>query len=269
MKRCFTSFFVFVAAAFAADTRASQFLFGASVYPELQTREEWNRMLDEFQKAHFNVVRVSESSWGNLETGPGQYNFAWLQQFLDDLNRHGMKAILGTSSYIAPQWLAAKNPDVLVQPRPGQRIHPMARKAACLNHPEYRQAVRRYVSALGRAFKDHPAVIGWQLDNEIEAVVGRVCYNPACERAWHQWLRERFGSLEEFNRRLNLVSWGMQVDSLDLVPQPGETVEGVRRLPALQLASLHFRRDVILNFFAEQTAALREAGVQQWITTDC
>src|SRR5438105_826997 len=40
-----------------------RFLYGASVYPELQTREEWNRMLDEFQKARFTVVRVSESSW--------------------------------------------------------------------------------------------------------------------------------------------------------------------------------------------------------------
>lgn len=248
-----------------------QFLFGASTYPELQTREEWNRMLDVFQKARFKLVRVSESSWGNLETGPGRYNFDWLRTYLDDLQKRGMKAVLGTSSYIAPQWLAAKNPDVLVELQPGQKVHPMARKAACLNHPAYREALRRYLLALGSAFRDHPAVIGWQLDNEIEFIVGRPCYNAACERAWHAWLKKTYGTPAEFNRRLNLVSWGMEVDSFDDVPQPRGIVEGPAGrlgLPALSLANLHFRRDVILDFFAEQAATLREAGVKQWITTD-
>ena len=252
-----------------ANSLPDQFLFGASVYPELQTREEWNRMLDEFQKAHFKVVRVSESSWGNLEIAPEKYNFGWLRDFLDDVHRRGMKAILGTSSYIAPQWLSAKNPDMLVEQRPGERVHPMARKAACMNHPLYRKAVHRYILAIGRAFKDHPAVIGWQLDNEIEFMVGRPCYNPACEGAWHDWLKKTYHTPEEFNRRLNLVSWGMEVSSLDDVPQPRGGIEGGGvRLPALQLANLHFRRDVVLNFFIEQTQALREAGVKHWITTD-
>jgi beta-galactosidase len=258
-------------AAAERKTLPDEFLFGASVYPELQTREEWNRMLDDFQKARFNVVRVTESSWGNLETAPGQFNFGWLRQFLDDLDRRGMKAILGTSSYIAPQWLSARNPDMLVELHPGWKAHPMARKAACLNHPEYRHAVRRYVLSLGRAFKDHPAVIGWQLDNEIEFVVGRPCYNAACERAWREWLKRTYRTADEFNRRLHLVSWGMKVDSLDNVPQPRSGIEGGPdriRLPALALANLHFRRDVILEFFAEQTAALREVGVKHWITTD-
>src|SRR6185437_2804663 len=252
---------------FAAPKPApAQFLYGASVYPELQTRAEWNHMLDLFEKAHFKVVRVGESSWGNLETAPGQYNFGWLKDFLDELNRRGMKAILGTSSYIAPQWLAAKHPEILVETQPGLRVHSMSRKAACLNHPLYRQAVHNYVLALGRAFKDHPAVIGWQLDNEIEFLVDKVCYNPACDRAWHAWLHKTYHTPEEFNRRLDLVSWGMRYASLDDVAQPTVTLDN--GLPALKLAHLHFQRDTILEFFREQAATLREAGVKQWITTD-
>ena len=45
----------------------STFLYGASVYPEIQTEAETARMLDLFQAAGFNTVRVGESSWGNLE----------------------------------------------------------------------------------------------------------------------------------------------------------------------------------------------------------
>jgi beta-galactosidase len=267
----FLLFLIACSAAAEVRTLPDAFLFGASVYPELQNREEWNRMLDEFQKAKFNVVRVTESSWGNLEMAPGKYNFGWLKDFLDDLHKRGMKAVLGTSSYIAPQWLTARNPDTLVVLSSGEKIHPMARKAACLNHPEYRKAVRRFVLALGSAFKDHPAVIGWQLDNEIEFVLNRPCYSAACDRAWRVWLEKNYGKPAEFNRRLYLVSWGMQVDSFDDVPQPRAGIEGgpgTIWLPALSLANLHFRRDVILDFFKEQTDTLREAGVKQWITTD-
>ena len=85
----------------------TEFHYGASVYPELQTRAEWNAMLDHFQRAQMNCVRVSESSWGNLETASGHYDFGWLQNFLDDLEKRKMRAILGTGSYVPPQWLAA------------------------------------------------------------------------------------------------------------------------------------------------------------------
>lgn len=253
-------------AACAADVKIDRFLYGSSVYPELQTRAEWNRMLDEFQKAHMTVVRASESSWGNLETAPGRYNFGWLKEFLDDAHRRGIRVILGTSSYIIPQWLYEQNPGIQMELEPGVPVHPHSRHSVCLNHPFYRAAVARYVTALGRAFKDHPAVIGWQLDNEIEHKVNRVCYNAECQRAWRRWLIKNFATAEEFNRRLLLESWGMKVTRLEQVPLPGRQVDG--SLPALRLANLRFRRDTILEFFAEQTKALRDAGVRQWITTD-
>jgi beta-galactosidase len=249
--------------------KISEFFFGASVYPELQTRDEWNAMLDYFQQAQMNCVRVSESSWGNLQTASGRFDFGWLQHFLDDLEKRKMHAILGTGSYVPPQWLAAGNPEILIQLHPGVKAHPMARHAPCLNHPLYRDALRKYILAIGKEFKDHPTVIGWQLGNEQEGSVKRICYNPACEGAWRDWLRKTYHTPEEFNRRLDLVSWGMKVDSLDEVPQPGEGVEeSGAQIAALTLAHRHFRRDVLLNFFVIQAQALREAGVQQWILTD-
>ncbi len=246
-----------------------EFFFGASVYPELQTRDEWNAMLDHFQQAQMNCVRVSESSWGNLETASGRYDFGWLQHFLDDLEKRKMRAILGTGSYVPPQWLAAGSPEILIQSHPGVKAHPMARHAPCLNHPLYRSALRQYILAIGKEFKDQPTVIGWQLGNEEEGSIKQICYNPACEGAWRDWLRKTYHTPEEFNRRLDLVSWGMKVDSLDRVPQPGEGVEeSGAQIAALTLAHRHFRRDVLLNFFLMQAQALREAGVQQWILTD-
>ena len=252
-----------------SQLKVGEYFFGADVYPELQTHAEWNQMLDHFQRAQMNAVRVSESSWGNLETASGKYDFGWLRDFLDDLERRKMKAILGTGSYVPPQWLAAGNPDILAQLHPGVKAHPMARHAPCLNHPLYRSVLREYILAMGKAFQEHPTVIAWQLGNEQEGAVTRLCYNPACEKAWREWLKKTYRTPEEFNRRLNLVSWGMKVRSLDEVPQPGEGVEeSGKEIAALSLAHRHFRRDVLLGFFAMQAEALREAGVKQWIITD-
>ena len=249
--------------------KISDFLFGASVYPELQTRDEWNSMLDHFQRAHMTCVRLTESSWGNIEIASGKYDFGWVRSFLDDLQKRNMKAFLGTGSYVPPQWLAAGNPEILMQLHPGVKAHPMARHAPCWNHPLYRQALRDYILAVGKEFKDHPTVIGWQLGNELEFNIPRICYNPACEQAWRAWLKKTFHTPDELNQRLNLVSWGMKVRSLDEIPQPGEGVEesGVE-ISALSLAHRHFRRDVLADFYSMQARALREAGVSQWIFTD-
>jgi beta-galactosidase len=252
-----------------SQLQVREFFFGADVYPELQSRAEWNQMLDHFQRAHMNAVRVTESSWGNIETASGQYDFAWARSFLDDLEKRKMKAILGTGSYVPPQWLAAGNPEILVQLHPGVKAHPMARHAPCLSHPLYRKALREYILALGKEFKDHPTVIAWQLGNEMEGSVTRICYNPACQKAWTEWLKKTYHTPEEFNRRLNLVSWGMKIQALERVSQPGEGVEeSGAEIAALTLAHRHFRRDVLLGFLAMQAEALRQAGVKQWIITD-
>jgi beta-galactosidase len=225
-------------------------------------------MLDHFEHLNFTVLRVGESAWGHLEPEPGSYEFQWLREFLDEASRRGFKAVLGTNTYIAPQWMTVEHPDVLAQAQPGKSTHPMYRKAASLNHPAYRDASQRLIAELGSAFKDHPAVIGWQLDNEIEAVL-TPDYNPHAEAAWTEWLRDRFGTVELMNDRLGLKSWGMQVSEFEHVMQPWISGhEGSAPLPALSLANLRFRRDVILQFFVEQAQTLRNAGVRHWITSN-
>jgi beta-galactosidase len=224
-------------------------------------------MLDLFKKANLTVLRVGESSWGNLETTSGKFNFGWLKDFLDEMHKRQLKAILGTSSYIVPQWLAAKHPEILWQYPDGSRANPMGRHAASRNHPLFRAELEKYISALGHAFKDHPAVIGWQLDNEIEANVGsRVDYNPAHKNAWAKWLKETYHTTNELNKRLGLMQWGLQTDAIANVPQPSKANDG--EVPALYLANLHFERDNVFEYFRWQKDLLRKAGVKHWITTD-
>ncbi|HEY6083527.1 MAG TPA: beta-galactosidase, partial [Chitinophagaceae bacterium] len=134
------------------------------------------------------------------------------------------------------------------------------------NHPLFREALKKFILAYGAAFKDHPAVTGWQLDNEIEWNILRVDFNPANRKAWTEWLKKKYHSKDELNSRLGLNAWGLQTDAIEDVPQPSKSNDG--GLPALYLANLHFDRDNIMEYFHWQKSLLRKSGVQQWITTD-
>jgi len=126
-----------------------------------------------------NLARVGESSWGNLELASGQFNFGWLRDFLDQMHRRGISAILGTSTYISTAVAGGGPSGDAGRAGTGLRsFGPHEPEVSLLNHPLYRAACRRYIQALAGEFHDHPAVIGWQLDNEIEFVDQIICYNP-------------------------------------------------------------------------------------------
>lgn len=246
-----------------------EFYYGFSVYPEFMDRKAQVIMLDSLQKAGINFLRVAESSWGNIETDSGVYEFDWLHFFLDEMHKRGMKAMLGTGSYIPPQWLTAKYPEILCVFQNGTQSHPMGRRAICRNHPIYVEAVLSYVRAIGNEFKNHPAVTSWQIDNETDAEFfnyQNTDYNPMNQIAWTNWLRNRFGSVQRLNDDLHLVEWGLKVTNFEDIPIPRLTNDGY--LNHLWMLFQRFTMDTMLALYESQKKALREVGANQYITSD-
>lgn len=244
------------------------FLYGTNVYPEIQTREEQIKMLDLFSQAGYTVLRLGESAWGNLEPAPGKFDFGWLRFFLDEMQKRNIKAILGTCSFIPPIWLTAKNPEMLWQYEDGNYANPMSRHAISRNHTAFRTALQKFILAYGNEFKDHLAVIGWQLDNEIELTMNfyGIDQNPMNQKSWKLWLNKNYHNAAEANQRLGFRAWGWQVQNIDAIPMPSKGNDG--NLATLRLAYLHYQRDNIMEYFTWQKGLLRKAGVKQWVTTD-
>ena len=88
----------------------------------------------------------------------------------------------------------------------------------CLNNPLYRQYVAKLIAVMASHYGRHPGVIGWQIDNEMGGW-GYACYDADyCVPKFREYLKKKFGTLDELNRRLVTVSYGHSYSSWDQIP---------------------------------------------------
>lgn len=176
-----------------------KFYFGADYYPEHWPEERWPKDAELMKAAGFNIVRLAEFAWAKMEPQDGRFDFGWLDRAIEILAKHGIQVVLGTPTASPPPWLMAKQEDLFLVDKTGIRRTYGLRREYCPNNPCYRQHTEQIVSAMVEHYKDHLAVIGWQIDNEF----GDRCYCKICQAEFHKWLQKKYGCLDELNKR-----WG-------------------------------------------------------------
>ena len=248
------------------DFETDEFLYGACVYPEIQSRAEWQQMLRYMAEADMNVVRVAESAWGLIQTSPNEFEFAWLDQFLQDAQAQQLTAILGTSIYVPPSWLIRQHPSLL-RVEQNHAAYPLIKKSPAISDSAYQHHAMRYIRRIGERYRDHPHVIGWQLDNEIDLTLNSIYENPSEQRQWQQWLRKEFESPEALNERLQLKIFGLEAAGFEDVPIP--KADYLKYISVgIEMNYWKFRRDQIFDFFQQQIQALGIDQSTQWVTTN-
>lgn len=161
------------------------------------------------------VVRMGESSWGKWEPKEGEIDFAWMDRIVAAMNKAGIKVIMGTPTYSIPVWMWAKHPEMLARPMGGGETGYGMRQNMNYDDPAFRRYAERIIVALARHYRDNPAVIGWQLDNETSSYGAT---NPSVQADFVQWLRTRYRTVAALNDAWLLNYWGQQIDSWDDVP---------------------------------------------------
>jgi beta-galactosidase len=234
--------------------------FGVDYYPEQWPEERWPEDARLMQRAGFNLVRLAEFAWSRLEPRADELCFDWLDRALEVLSRHGLRAVLGTPTASPPPWLCTAYPEIFRVREDGLRVTFGHRRQYCPNRPVYRHLSRRIVSALADHYHDHPAVTGWQIDNEF----GDRCYCEACRAAFHAWLQRRYGSLEELNNAWGTIFWSQVYTDWSEIPLPLGT-GGVPN-PGLDLDFRRFMSDSYVSYQQEQVDILRARCPQHFVT---
>ncbi|HEV2426418.1 MAG TPA: beta-galactosidase [Terriglobia bacterium] len=239
-----------------------RFVYGVDYYPEAWNESQWEKDAGMMQAAGINFVRLAEFAWAKMEPTEGHYDFAWLDRALKVLNAHGIKAVLGTPSASPPAWLMARYPDIAAMDKNGVRYRYGSRRNYCLNNPHFLAAVRGIVTAMAEHYKNHPGVLGWQIDNELG---GPDCYDSLCLAAFQNWCRTKYGTLDAVNKAWGTIFWGHTYSAWSEIPLPWNTLYGVHN-PSLELDYYRYFDDATRNFLVMQAGILRRLAPGKAIT---
>jgi beta-galactosidase len=169
---------------------------GVDYYPEHWEESMWVPDISLMKETGVKVVRVAEFAWSRLEPTEGNYQFGWLDRALDLFHKYELQVVIGTPTATPPRWLTTKFPDVLPVFANGDIFHPGVRGHRCYNSVSLREYGSRITQRLAEHYSEHPAVIGWQTDNEFGMLD---CHCDACNIAFRTWVKAKYGNLGRVN----------------------------------------------------------------------
>ena len=235
-------------------------LFGAAYYHEYQPVPRLETDLDLMQQAHFNIIRVGESVWSTWEPENGVFDLDWLQPVLDGAHARGISVILGTPTYAAPPWLARLYPEINVETGTGQPMGWGARQEIQFTHPAFLFHAERIIRKIVARYAAHPAVIGYQVDNEPGMAI---FHNHAVFQQFVDHLRNRYRTVEALNDEWGLTYWSHRLSTWADLWTPDGNVQ-----PQYTLAWRRFQARLTTDFIGWQADIVREyARPGQFVTT--
>lgn len=191
---------------------------GAAYYPEDWPENEIDYDIAKMKEAGITAARIGEFAWKKMEPKPGQYDFGWLHKVVDKLGEAGIAVVMGTPTATPPKWLSNLHPDVMTISAGDRPASHGGRRHCCSNNPNYQKYSAKIVEAMAKEFGDDPAIIGWQIDNEIYAWDG--CYCPHCQSQFREMLREKYKTIDALNEAWNLNLFSQAYDDFSEIPAP-------------------------------------------------
>jgi beta-galactosidase len=199
-------------AAMSTRPRLSQTLYGACYYNEYHPFDRLDQDFKDMEDANLTVLRVGESVWSTWEPRDGEFNLDWLQPVLDKAQSQGISVIIGVPTYAMPNWLRVKHPELMADRKTGFPIPFGHRQNMDYSNPLFVKYADRVIDAVVNRYKDHPAVIGWQVDNEPGV---ELFHNPGVFAGFKAELKLKFKTIENLNKVWGLVYWSHNINDWD------------------------------------------------------
>jgi beta-galactosidase len=245
------------------DTRDT-FQLGVCYYPEHWPRDRWEGYARRMRELGLSYVRIAEFAWSRMEPRPGDFEWGWLDDAIEVLHREGLKVVLCTPTATPPAWLVRAHPELLPWDAAGHVRDHGSRKHYDHASPVYREHSRRITEAIAGRYGRHPAIVGWQTDNEFGCHSTTRSYGPASQVAFRTWLEAKYGAVEALNEAWGNVFWSQEYGDWSQINPPG--VMPSEPNPSHVLDFYRFASDMVVEFQEEQVASLRRLSPGRWVT---
>lgn len=217
---------------------------GTNYHPHDWPEERWRTDAGLMQEAGFKVVRLGHLCWDSYEPQEGQYTFEWFDKVMDIFAKAGIRVFLDISMRPAPLWVHRLCPGCEIYSPGGGRQEALRRYMEDVDDPAYQFYALRFAKTLVMRYKGHPALMGFGLCNEQGD--GPISFSPAAKMRFQQWLRKKYGTVENLNRRWNTQRWSRHLSSFEEVELPKNGL--ATGAPEQWLDMRRFYGDGVLNF---------------------
>lgn len=234
-------------------------------FTELGVEERIVSDLRRMEKNGIKLIRMGEFSWSHVESRPGVYTPQRFLYTLDQAHALGIQVMMCTPTATPPKWLVDSVPDILPMTRKGDTIPFGGRRHYDHCHPRFIEASLSITTAFAKTFGKHPAVVAWQIDNELGNHGSSMSYTRHALNGFREWLRQEFqGNIKELNRQWFTSFWSQTYQDFFEVPLPLEGWADVN--PHLELAFKRYMTVAYQNFQQGQIDILRNESPGRLIT---
>ncbi len=229
---------------------------GVCYYPEQWDENLWEDDLSRMLALGIGTVRVAEFAWNVIEPRDGEFTFDLFDRFLALAEKLCMKVILGTPTATPPAWLTEAHPEVLNCDMNGNLYRHGSRRHYNYNSPVYVEYSACIVRVMAEHYAKSPAVIGWQIDNELNAEANRF-YSDADTAAFRKFLQKKYATLAALNGAWGTRFWNQTYNDWSEIYVPRRTTNNAVN-PHLMLDYLRFISASVIAFVKLQADILRE-----------
>jgi beta-galactosidase len=182
----------------------------------------------DWARDHGTAARVGMNTfrhwfmWSAVEVAPGVYDWKDYDRMMDLAAQNGIKVVIAELVTSAPEWAFRKYAYAKYRASDGTVVDSSISASSatggfpglCLDNPEVRAAAEKFLVALVEHYRNHPALLGYDLWNENTFNGGSphkmYCYCGASKRKFREWLRGQYNSTERLGKiwqRYSYASW--------------------------------------------------------------
>ncbi|WCN79117.1 beta-galactosidase [Micromonospora sp. LH3U1] len=243
--------------------------FGGDYNPEQWPEDVWKQDYRLFDSARIDLVTIGVFDWALTQPAEDVYDFALLDRIVERAAAEGRGICLATGTGAHPAWLAKAYPEVTRTDFEGRKHRFGQRHNSCPSSPAFRRLSAELARRVARRYADNPAVIAWHVGNEY----GGACYCELCAAGFRDWLRNRYGTLDELNAAWYATFWSHTFTAWDEIEPPSALTEHWRgpdhtAFQGITLDYLRFSSDAMLINFHDEKVAIRESSPDLPVTTN-
>jgi beta-galactosidase len=214
----------------------TEFIYGTEFFrPPNPPRAERHKMLQAIANEYkFNIIRIY-CSWVYMNPAPGKFEFAEIEEILNDCDQLGLRVLMGAVIEEAPYWLEAAHPESRFVDALGvqQRLQTASINMSggwpslCMDWAPVRDAAERFLRELATVVSKHSSMYAYDVWNEphLEPSGGRefnastdqklYCYCEKTVSSFQNWLMQRYETLEKLSE-----AWVRRYPSWDVIDPP-------------------------------------------------